>query len=250
MKQIRIGQYYPAESLIHKLDPRVKLLALILYLVLLFLQMDVAFYGLMTCSVILVWGLSDIPASLMSKTLRKVIPLLIFTSLFVLLTEDGLVGSMQLFVRLVLTVISSTSLVLTTTPNDLADGIAKALRPLNKIGVPVAELSLILSIVFRFIPIFMEELDKIRKAQMARGVDFGEGNLIEKAQKLVPILVPLFVSSIRRANELATAMEARCYQGGEKRTKMKPLQYQYRDYVAYAIILCYFIFGIIVKIGA
>ena len=134
---------------------------------------------------------------------------------------------------------------LTTTPNQLTDGLEKMLKPLNRLGVPVHEIAMMMSIALRFIPILMEETDKIMKAQLARCADFESGNLIRKAKSLVPLLVPLFISAFRRANDLAMAMEARCYRGGDHRTKMKPLHYERRDYIAYLIVLCYLVAGVV-----
>ena len=141
-------------------------------------------------------------------------------------------------------IIGSSVMTLTTTPNQLTDGLEKMLKPLNKVKVPVHEIAMMMSIALRFIPILMEETDKIMKAQLARCADFESGNLVKKAKSLVPLLVPLFISAFRRANDLAMAMEARCYRGGEHRTKMKPLHYERRDYIAYLVVLCYLAAGV------
>jgi energy-coupling factor transport system permease protein len=157
------------------------------------------------------------------------------------LTKEGVATALYIGIRLVELVIGSSLLTFTTTPNELTDGIEKAFRPLTKINVPVHEFAMMMSIALRFIPILTEELDKIMKAQAARCADFEEGSLIQKAKSLVPVLIPLFVSAIQRANDLALAMESRCYQGGNGRTKMYPLQYKRRDYYGYAVILMYFL---------
>ena len=157
------------------------------------------------------------------------------------ITENGLRTSVFMAVRLIYLVTGSSIMTFTTSPNGLTDGIEKLLRPLNRINVPVHEVAMIMSIALRFIPILLEETDKIMKAQQARGADFESGNIIRRAKAMVPILVPLFVSAFRRANDLAMAMEARCYHGGEGRTKMKPLQYKSRDRIAYAVTLIYFV---------
>jgi energy-coupling factor transport system permease protein len=151
-------------------------------------------------------------------------------------------------VRLIYLVIGSTVMTLTTTPNQLTDGLEKGLGFLNKVGVPVHEIAMMMSIALRFIPILVEETDKIMKAQMARGADFETGNLIQKAKAMVPLLVPLFISAFRRATDLAMAMEARCYRGGEGRTKMKPLQYRAADHNAYMMMLLYFVAMLAVRV--
>jgi energy-coupling factor transport system permease protein len=155
------------------------------------------------------------------------------------ITEGGLVTAVYMAVRLIYLIIGSSLMTLTTTPNELTDGIEKLLGPLNKIHVPVHEVAMMMSIALRFIPILLEETDKIMKAQIARGADLENGNMIQRAKNMVPILVPLFVSAFRRANDLAMAMEARCYRGGDGRTKMKPLHYETRDHVAYVIMIVY-----------
>ena len=160
-------------------------------------------------------------------------------------TREGVKLAVLLSVRLGLLIIGSSVMTLTTTPNQLTDGLEKMLKPLNKLKVPVHEIAMMMSIALRFIPILMEETDKIMKAQLARCADFESGNLIRKAKSLVPLLVPLFISAFRRANDLAMAMEARCYRGGEHRTKMKPLHYEKRDYMAYLVVLCYLAAGVV-----
>ena len=155
------------------------------------------------------------------------------------ITDQGLRTAIFMAIRLIYLIIGSSLMTLTTTPNDLTDGLETLLGPLKKLHVPVHEISMMMSIALRFIPILLEETDKIMKAQMARGADFEHGNLIQRAKNLVPLLVPLFISAFRRANDLAMAMEARCYRGGEGRTKMKPLVYAGRDYCAYGILLLF-----------
>ena len=157
------------------------------------------------------------------------------------ITEGGLRTAVYMAIRLIYLIIGSSLMTFTTTPNELTDGIEELLGPLNKIRVPVHEIAMIMSIALRFIPILLEETDKIMKAQIARGADLESGNMIQKAKSMIPILVPLFVSAFRRANDLAMAMEARCYRGGEGRTKMKPLQYSQKDYEAYMVFALYFV---------
>ena len=156
--------------------------------------------------------------------------------------------AVRMAIRLVYLVIGSSLMTLTTTPNQLTDGLEKSLRPLNKIHVPVHEIAMMMSIALRFIPILVEETDKIMKAQMARGANFEEGNVIQRAKAMIPLLVPLFVSAFRRANDLALAMEARCYRGGEGRTKMKPLRYQSMDRTAYLVLAAYLVLLIALRI--
>ena len=155
---------------------------------------------------------------------------------FLKVTEKGLTSAVYMALRLIYLIMGSSLMTLTTTPNSLTDGMESLMRPLNKINVPVHEIAMMMSIALRFIPILLEETDKIMKAQIARGADFEHGNLVQKAKNLVPLLVPLFISAFRRANDLAMAMEARCYRGGAGRTKMKPLVYARRDYYAYAVV--------------
>lgn len=162
------------------------------------------------------------------------------------ITVEGLRLAVSMVIRLTLLIIGSSVMTLTTTPNNLTDGMEKMMRPLKLIKVPVHEVAMMMSIALRFIPILLEETDKIMKAQIARGADFESGNLIKRAKALVPLLVPLFISAFRRANDLAMAMEARCYRGGDGRTKMKPLCYQKRDYLAYACIAAYMVVSIFV----
>ena len=158
---------------------------------------------------------------------------------FIKVTKEGLVLAGTMAIRLVYLVIGSSIMTLTTTPNQLTDGLERLLRPLNKIHVPVHDIAMMMSIALRFIPILLEETDKIMKAQIARGEDFENGNLIQKAKNMVPLLVPLFISAFRRANDLAMAMEARCYHGGDNRTQMKPLRYKKADHIAYLVLVAY-----------
>ena len=203
------------------------------------------------------------PFRFIVKGLKPVIMLLMITVLFnlfltregdvlfhawiITITEGGLRTAVYMAIRLIYLIIGSSLMTFTTTPNELTDGIEELLRPLNKIHVPVHEIAMIMSIALRFIPILLEETDKIMKAQLARGADFESGNIIQRAKSMIPILVPLFVSAFRRANDLAMAMEARCYRGGDGRTKMKPLRYCSRDYMAYVVVIVYLI--LVVAVG-
>lgn len=254
IKDITIGQYYPGDSILHRLDPRIKLVATFLFIISLFL-FD-TFYGYIVVFIFLgsVIALSRVPLKFIFKGLKAIVVLLIFTLVFNLfltpgeeifrlgflkITKEGIRFSAFMAIRLVFLILGSSLMTYTTTPNQLTDGLEKLLWPLSKIKVPVHEIAMMMSIALRFIPILLEETDKIMKAQKARGADFESGGLIKRAKALVPILVPLFVSAFRRANDLAMAMEARCYQGGEGRTKMKPLLYKRKDYIAYLVILSY-----------
>ena len=256
IRDMTIGQYYPAESIIHRLDPRVKIVCTLLFLISLFMQNSILGYMIAAVFLTAVIKISKVPFRYIVKGLKAVVVLLLFTVVmnllltqgenvlfqfgFLRITENGLRVSVFMAIRLIFLIIGSSLMTFTTTPNALTDGIESLLRPLNKIGVPVYEVAMMMSIALRFIPILLEETDKIMKAQIARGADLGSGNIIQKAKSMIPILVPLFVSAFRRANDLAMAMEARCYQGGEGRTKMKPLIYRHRDYAAYVVTAIYF----------
>ena len=255
IRDITIGQYYPAKSVVHRLDPRVKLMSTLLYLISLFLFKSISGYLIATLFLAAVIRISQVPFSFIVRGLKPVIMLLMITVVFNLfltrsgevlfhawiftITEGGLVTAVYMAVRLVYLIIGSSLMTFTTTPNQLTDGIEALLHPLNKVHVPVHEVAMMMSIALRFIPILLEETDKIMKAQIARGADLESGNMIQRAKSMIPILVPLFVSAFRRANDLAMAMEARCYRGGEGRTKMKPLRYRTRDYMAYLVMIVY-----------
>ena len=261
LRDITIGQYYQTESVLHKMDPRVKLGGTLLYIISLFLFKNFAGYIIAALFLGIVIKLSKVPFKFMVKGMKTIMLLLMITVVFNLfltqgevlvtvwkltITVEGLRTAVSMAIRLTLLIISSSVMTLTTTPNNLTDGMEKMMRPLKVIKVPVHEVAMMMSIALRFIPILLEETDKIMKAQIARGADFESGNLLKRAKALVPLLVPLFISAFRRANDLAMAMEARCYRGGEGRTKMKPLCYQKRDYIAYACILVYLVAGIVV----
>lgn len=257
IRDITIGQYYPAKSMIHRLDPRVKIVCTLLFLISLFVQNSILGYALATVFLVTIIKVSRVPFKFIVKGLKAVVILLLFTvvmNLFLTeggevlihfwifrITENGLRTSVFMAVRLIYLILGSSLMTFTTTPNSLTDGLESLLHPLNKLKVPVHEVAMMMSIALRFIPILLEETDKIMKAQIARGADLDSGNIIQKTKAMVPILVPLFVSAFRRANDLAMAMEARCYHGGEGRTKMKPLIYESRDYVAYLVTVVYLI---------
>ncbi len=259
LRDITLGQYYQTESVIHKLDPRVKLGGTLLYIISLFVFNHFLGYIVAAVFLAIVIRLSHVPFKFMVKGMKAILFLMLITVGFNLfltpgeamvtlwkltITKEGIRLAVNMAVRLVMLVIGSSVMTLTTTPNNLTDGMERMLRPLRLFRVPVHEVAMMMSIALRFIPLLMEETDKIMKAQIARGADFESGNIVRRAKALVPLLVPLFISAFRRANDLAMAMEARCYRGGEGRTKMKPLMYQRRDRMAYLCILIYLAAGI------
>ncbi|MCD8015717.1 MAG: energy-coupling factor transporter transmembrane protein EcfT [Lachnospiraceae bacterium] len=262
LREITLGQYYPTDSVIHKLDPRVKLAGTLVFIISLFAFGTIEAYVVATIFLAAVIKTSQVPFKFMIKGLRAIIMLLMITVIFNLflvqgtvvvkfwvfqITVEGIKTAVSMAIRLIYLIIGSSVMTLTTTPNDLTDGMEKALSPLKKVRVPVHEIAMMMSIALRFIPILMEETDKIMKAQQARGADFESGNLIQKAKNMVPLLVPLFISAFRRANDLAMAMEARGYHGGEGRTKMRPLVYKGRDKAAYLVLLGYFVIMFVVS---
>jgi energy-coupling factor transport system permease protein len=261
IRDITIGQYYPTDSLLHRLDPRVKLLGTLVFIVSLFIADSWLGYVLAAAFLALMIRLSNVPLKFMLRGLKAVIILLLISVGFnifltdgehvllefwiIKITWEGVKQALFMGTRLIFLIMGSSLMTLTTTPNQLTDGLETGLGFLKKIHVPIHEIAMMMSIALRFIPILIEETDKIMKAQMARGADFETGGLIQKAKALVPILVPLFISSFRRATDLAMAMEARCYNGGD-RTKMKPLKYETRDYITYVVFAIYLALMILV----
>ena len=254
IRDITIGQYYPADSIVHRLDPRTKLVGTMVFIITLFLSDSIWGYLLATAALAAVIRLTKVPFRFIVRGLKAIVVLLLISVSFNLfltdgevliklgflkITREGVETAAFMAVRLIYLVIGSSLMTLTTTPNELTDGMEKGLGFLKRFHMPVHEVSMMMSIALRFIPILVEETDKIMKAQMARGADFESGNLIQKAKAMVPLLVPLFISAFRRATDLAMAMEARCYRGGEGRTKMKPLKYASRDKIAYAVFAVY-----------
>ncbi len=251
MGEITLGQYYPTDSVIHKLDPRVKFLGTLIYIISLFIVHGVIGYVVAAAALLILIAMSKIPFKYMLRSMRPILFILGITVLFNLfltpgevlvqwhflkLTREGVDTAVKMAVRLTFLVMGSSLMTLTTTPNQLTDAMERLFGFLRYIHVPVHEISMMMSIALRFIPILMEETDKIKKAQIARGADFESGNFIQRMKSMIPLLVPLFVSAFRRANDLAMAMEARCYHGGDGRTQMKPLKYESRDYIALTII--------------
>ena len=254
IRDITIGQYYDADSLIHRLDPRVKLAFTILYIVSLYVGQGLACSLFAAAFLGFVIVLSKVPFKFIVRGLRSILVLLLISAVFNLfliegevlvrfwvfkITDNGVKTAVMMVIRLIFLVIGSSIMTLTTTPNALTDGLEKALSFLRVIKVPVHEIAMMMSIALRFIPILISEVNKIMKAQMARGADFDRGGLIKKAKAMVPLLIPLFISAFRRANDLAEAMEARCYHGGDGRTKLHPLKYKKQDFIAYGVLLLY-----------
>ena len=246
LRDITLGQYYQTDSTLHRLDPRVKIVATLVYIVSLFVVDNFIGYIIAAAFLATAIVLSKVPVKFIFKGMRAIYMLLVITMVFNLfltpgeplvsfwklkITKEGLKIAIMMGVRLVFLITGSSLMTLTTTPNQLTDGLESLMKPLKKLHVPVHEISMMMSIALRFIPILMEETDKIMKAQMARGADFESGSLVQRAKSLIPLLVPLFISAFRRANDLAMAMEARCYRGGEGRTKMKPLIYHGTDFI-------------------
>ena len=251
LKDITLGQYFPGNSFIHRLDPRTKLIVLVVYIVALFMAVNWVSYALMAAFLVLCIKISTIPAKSFIRGMKPLMMILIFTGVLnlffttegtvlvdfwiITITTAGLQRAIFMVVRILLLICGTFLLTYTTSPISLTDGLEALMNPLKKLKVPVHELSMMMCIALRFIPTLIEETDKIMSAQKARGADFESGTLMEKAKALVPILVPLFISAFRRADELATAMECRCYQGGEGRTKMKLLRYTSWDFRAFFI---------------
>ena len=262
LNDITIGQYYPAKSVIHKLDARVKLVATFIFMISLFIINEFWTYLIVVASLMAIIKLSKIPAKYILKGLKPLKWIIIFTFFiniffipgdvvwsfgFIKITQQGISQSIFMALRLIFLVVGTSLLTLTTSPIELTDGIEKLLNPFNKIGLPVHELAMMMTIALRFIPTLLDETDKIMKAQMSRGADFESKNLVSRAKNLVPLLVPLFVSAFRRAEELAMAMEARCYRGGYNRTKMRQSIITKSDYIAGCILIIYLVIIIIAR---
>ena len=251
LKDITLGQYFPGHSIIHRLDPRTKLILLVVYIVALFMATGWVAYGMLFAALVWVIKISTIPVKSIVKGMKPLVLILIFTGILNLfftqegtllvdvwiikIYSGGLSRAAMMVARILMLITCTFLLTYTTSPIALTDGLEALMNPLKKVGVPVHELSMMMCIALRFIPTLIEETDKIMCAQKARGADFENGSLMERAKALIPILVPLFISAFRRADELATAMECRCYQGGEGRTKMKLLRYHREDFVSFGI---------------
>jgi len=251
LRDITIGQYYPIDSIIHRLDPRLKIIASFAYIASLFIVKNIQSYILVVGFISLMILLSKVPIKYILRGLRPILLIIILTfgiNIFMTpgeilyklgplkITKEGLEMAVFMALRLIFLIIGTSLLTLTTSPIELTDAIERVLNPFKKIGVPAHELAMMMTIALRFIPTLLEETDKIMKAQMARGADFESGNLVKRAKSLIPLLVPLFIGAFRRADDLAMAMEARCYRGGENRTRMKQLRLHFRDYIATVLI--------------
>ncbi len=254
LRSVTIGQHIPGDSVIHRLDPRTKILSTMFLIVLLFLVKGFVGYALVALGIALVIRLSTIPVKFILRGLRPLFVILILTvglhlfmtegrvifqAWFLKVTWEGLYRGLMMGTRLILLIIGTSLLTLTTSPIQLTDGIEILLKPGKKIGIPAHELAMMMTIALRFIPTLLEETEKIMKAQMARGADFQSGGLMQRAKSLVPLLVPLFVNAFRRADDLAIAMEARGYRGGEGRTKFRELKFQRLDTVAFGLVIAF-----------
>ena len=253
-RSLTLGVYQPVNSLVHRLDPRVKLAGTLLYVITLFFTMNPLGLAMSLAFLIMVSLLAKASLPALLRGIKPLWFILLFTMVVNLfftrghvlwaagpftLTREGISNTIYILARLVLLVAGSSILTLTTSPGDVADGLEKSLGFLTRIHIPVHEYAMMMSIAMHFIPILSEEFERIRRAQMARGADFEEGNILVRAKKTLPVLVPLFVSALRRAGQLAMAMDARCYQGGRGRTKLHPLNYSKEDYCAYAVLVLY-----------
>ena len=249
LKDITLGQYFPGDTVAHRLDPRTKLLLVVLYIVGLFCADSVLTYAIMAAAFVLCARVSKVGAKALVRGLKPVLVIILFTGVlnlfftpgdylwqfgFLHISRQGLFMAARMVLRIMLLIMGTFLLTYTTRPIRLTDGLERLLGGLKRLHVPVHELAMMMSIALRFIPTLIEETDKIMSAQKARGADFESGNIFQKAKALVPVLVPLFISAFRRADELAVAMECRCYHGGEGRTKLNPLRYAARDYWALA----------------
>lgn len=262
IRDITIGQYYPAKSSLHRLDARTKLIVTFIYIVSLFLVNRYVGFLIAALFFTTVLVISKVPVSYVFRGLKPILFIIMLTVAINFLfgtgeviaswwvfkvTKEGVRRGVFMAIRLILLMFGTSMMTFTTTTNELTDGLESVLKPLKYIKVPVHEMAMMMSIALRFIPILLEETDKIMKAQLARGADFESGNIFRRAKAMVPIFIPLIISAFRRAFDLAMAMEARCYHGGEGRTRMNPMRYGKNDYVAYAVAVAYFAFVIVTR---
>lgn len=263
LKDITLGQYYPIDSVIHRLDPRVKLLGVLVYMVVLFIANDVYTFALITLALASLIIVCKVPFFYMIRGLKAILMLMLIAGIFnvfltpgeplvtigvLKITSLGIKNAILMLVRMTYLIIGTSILTLTTSPSEITSGLEKSLGFLNAMNVPVHELAMMITIALRFIPLFMEETDKLIKAQQARGADFDTGSIFKRAKAMIPILIPLIISSFRRANDLAMAMEARCYNGGKDRTKMYPLKYKSIDRNAYILIFMMLLGTILLRV--
>lgn len=262
MREITLGQYYPVKSVLHRMDPRMKLIIMIMYIVMIFFIKTFVGFGIVLVFLALTIALSHVPLLKVLKSLKVIIILVIFTVIMSVLFyngkaedllwsagilkiyKEGLLNAGRMALRLVFLVLGPTMLTFTTTPVELTDGLESLLKPLSYIKFPVHELAIIMSIALRLIPTLVEETDKIQSAQKARCADFESGNVFKRAKAMIPVLIPLFVSSFRRADDLADAMDSRCYRGAKGRTRMKKLKVHFRDFAA-LFVMCVFFFAVL-----
>lgn len=262
LKDITIGQFFPGETAVHRLDPRVKICLVLVFIITLFLGSGPVSYGLIALFLLMVIKISRIPFKMVVRGLRPILFIMLFTGVlnifytpgdilwqwgFLRITAQGIRTAILMVIRIMLLIIGTSMLTYTTSPIALTDGIESLLGPLKKLKAPVHELAMMMSIALRFIPTLIEETDKIMSAQKARGADFETGSILKRAKALVPILVPLFISAFRRADELATAMECRLYRGDVGRTRMRQLKVTQVDYGAIAV--CALVFGAVIGLG-
>ena len=262
LKDITIGQYFPGTSPIHRMDPRGKIIFMAIYIVELFLAGNLQAMAVSALFILCCYKISGIPIKMMLKSIKPVIMLIVFTGVlnmlfvdgnvlfqfgFIRITDQGVFYAIVMAVRIICLIAGTTLLTYTTSPIVLTDGLERLMEPLNKLHVPVHEISMMMTIALRFIPTLIEETDKIMSAQKARGADFESGNLVQRARALVPLLVPLFISAFRRADELAVAMECRCYHGGEGRTRLRQLRFQSFDWIA--LVLAVLLIAAVVLLG-
>ena len=250
LKDVTLGQFFPGNSLLHRLDPRIKIIATVLLILVVFLAKNLLGYGALILLTLLLVAVSGIPVKTILKSIKPLLPIILLTAAMNLffsggenvlvderwsfihlkITAEGILSGVKMALRILLLIVDSgVVLTYTTSPIDLTDGIERLLSPLAKIGLPVHTFAMMMSLALRFVPTLIEETDKIIAAQRSRGADFSSGNLISRVKALIPILIPLLISSFRRADELALAMECRCYHGGKGRTKMKQLHLRAAD---------------------
>ena len=255
IKDITLGQYFPIDSCIHKIDPRFKIIFTLVYIILVFFADSVAGYFLVGAFCAMVILLSKIKFTVVLKSVKPMFFIIVFTALinifftsgndviwkykFIKVTYTGLINSVNMALRLVFLVIGSSLLTYTTSPIMLTDGIEKLLKPFSKVGLPSHEIAMMMTIALRFIPTLLEETQKIMTAQKSRGADFESGNIIKRAKALVPVLIPLFINAFKRADELATAMECRCYRGGEGRTRLRVLKFSRLDFISLSVMIVF-----------
>lgn len=264
LNDITLGQYFPIDSFLHKLDPRTKILLFILDIIAIFVARTVFSYAVLVLFTFLIMLISKVPIKMYIKGLKPILFIIIFTALLNLfltegrdlpvfgysigITVEGVIVAVKMAVRLILLIVGSSALTYTTSPMTLTDGIEKLLKPLSKIGFPTHELAMMMSIAIKFVPTLIEETDKIIKAQQARGASFDTGSIFKRAKSLIPMLVPLFISAFRRADDLAVAMESRCYTGGEGRTRLCEIKFTKADIIGWLIAVAFFVCAVALDI--